>query len=268
MNKEEALEIISMISDGLDPYGEKEPSIDLPENNPVTMRAVCMAITSLLFKKDRDDFVSKYSTKKLSELAESVNGPLQVYLREKEKELIFKVLLDSNFNKSEAGTNLGLTENEFAQRINILGISQEISVRELWANTESDYIRQLDLISLDEFLDIVEKNALKKALERSNFKKSSAAEILGITFRSFRYRLEKKKINTNVFEYKFDERIKTDFFEHFENLSLDVFLKTINKKMIELALKDTKNSKMRAAEKLGISFRSLRYRVDNLGIQG
>ena len=31
MDKEEALEIISMIADGLDPYGEDDPSKNLPE---------------------------------------------------------------------------------------------------------------------------------------------------------------------------------------------------------------------------------------------
>ena len=82
----------------------------------------------------------------------------------KEKELIFNVILDSDFNKSEAANTIGITENELEQRINILGIGQEISARELWANTESDYLRQIDLISLDEFLDIVEIKLTKDFL--------------------------------------------------------------------------------------------------------
>jgi len=47
MEKEGALEIISMIADGIDPFGERNPLTNISENNPVTIRALCIAIPSL-----------------------------------------------------------------------------------------------------------------------------------------------------------------------------------------------------------------------------
>jgi len=51
--------------------------------------------------------------------------------------------------------------------------------------------------SLDEFMNIVEKKILDIALEEANFEKSKAAGLLGITFRSFRYKIEKIGIESN-----------------------------------------------------------------------
>ena len=65
MDKKEALEIISMIADGLDPYCEINSSDNLPENNPVTIMAICTAIASLITQKDRDELASIYKTKKI-----------------------------------------------------------------------------------------------------------------------------------------------------------------------------------------------------------
>jgi len=49
-------------------------------------------------------------------------------------------------------------------------------------------------IKLDEVMDRMEKNLLLKALERTNGIKKKAAEVLHISFRSLRYRLEKHGI--------------------------------------------------------------------------
>jgi two-component system response regulator PilR (NtrC family) len=46
-------------------------------------------------------------------------------------------------------------------------------------------------IDLDEVVNTLEKNLLIKALDRSKGVKKKAAELLNISFRSFRYRLEK-----------------------------------------------------------------------------
>ncbi len=46
-------------------------------------------------------------------------------------------------------------------------------------------------INLNEYLSDIEKNLLFKALEKANGVKTKAAEILGISFREFRYRLSK-----------------------------------------------------------------------------
>ena len=50
-------------------------------------------------------------------------------------------------------------------------------------------------INLDSLLEKIEKNLLIQALERTNGKKKEAAKLLGMNFRSFRYRLAKYELN-------------------------------------------------------------------------
>ncbi len=50
-------------------------------------------------------------------------------------------------------------------------------------------------INLDAFLEEIEKDLLMQALHRTNGKKKEAAKLLGMNFRSFRYRLAKYEIN-------------------------------------------------------------------------
>jgi two-component system response regulator PilR (NtrC family) len=51
-------------------------------------------------------------------------------------------------------------------------------------------------VSLDSILEEIEREYLKKALDCSNGNKNKAAELLGISFRSLRYRLDKLGIDT------------------------------------------------------------------------
>jgi two-component system response regulator PilR (NtrC family) len=46
-------------------------------------------------------------------------------------------------------------------------------------------------LDLEQFLSHIEQTLLKKALERTNGVKTKAASLLGLNFRSFRYRLSK-----------------------------------------------------------------------------
>ena len=48
---------------------------------------------------------------------------------------------------------------------------------------------------LHDFLDQVEREAIMKALEATRFNKTAAAKLLGITFRSLRYRLDRLGID-------------------------------------------------------------------------
>src|SRR5512140_1784306 len=50
-------------------------------------------------------------------------------------------------------------------------------------------------LPLHEFLDQVEREAIMKALEATRFNKTAAAKLLGITFRSLRYRLDRLGID-------------------------------------------------------------------------
>ena len=49
--------------------------------------------------------------------------------------------------------------------------------------------------SLDSYMEGIEKKMLKDALEKARFNKTRAAELLGISFRSFRYKLKKYGID-------------------------------------------------------------------------
>ena len=48
---------------------------------------------------------------------------------------------------------------------------------------------------LQDYLDRVEKDAILDALEKTRFNRTAAAKLLGITFRSMRYRMERLGIN-------------------------------------------------------------------------
>jgi two-component system response regulator PilR (NtrC family) len=52
-------------------------------------------------------------------------------------------------------------------------------------------------VSLDAILDEIERAYLEKALDFSNGKKQKAAELLGISFRAFRHRINKLKVNSS-----------------------------------------------------------------------
>jgi two-component system response regulator PilR (NtrC family) len=45
--------------------------------------------------------------------------------------------------------------------------------------------------TLDTYIEDIEKKMLEDALEKARYNKTRAAELLGISFRSFRYKLKK-----------------------------------------------------------------------------
>ncbi len=59
------------------------------------------------------------------------------------------------------------------------------------APTGSHFKRALSYASIDDYLAEIEKEILQDALENDRWNKTNAAKTLGITFRSFRYRLSK-----------------------------------------------------------------------------
>ena len=48
---------------------------------------------------------------------------------------------------------------------------------------------------LQDYLDRVEKDAILEALEKTRYNRTAAAKVLGITFRSMRYRMERLGLN-------------------------------------------------------------------------
>jgi transcriptional regulator with PAS, ATPase and Fis domain len=112
---------------------------------------------------------------------------------------------------------------------------------------------------------MIEGNAILTALGMTTHK-YDAAELLGTSFRTLRYRINKLRIDESR-PSSISTTVKPDYFKHsWKGLSLDEFLNTIEKKVIEMALEET-DFKQDAAERLGVSFRTLRYRIDKLGIE-
>ena len=63
------------------------------------------------------------------------------------------------------------------------------------AETVSDAAGVVGTYPLQDYLDRVERAALQEALEKTRYNKTAAARLLGVTFRSLRYRLERLGID-------------------------------------------------------------------------
>jgi two-component system response regulator PilR (NtrC family) len=50
-------------------------------------------------------------------------------------------------------------------------------------------------LPLQDYLDNVEKQAILDALQQTRFNRTAAARVLGVTFRSLRYRMERLGLN-------------------------------------------------------------------------
>ena len=61
----------------------------------------------------------------------------------------------------------------------------------LTARTQSESGEVSDKYPLPDYLDRVEKEALLEALQQTNFNRTAAAKLLGLTFRTMRYRMER-----------------------------------------------------------------------------
>jgi two-component system response regulator PilR (NtrC family) len=58
-------------------------------------------------------------------------------------------------------------------------------------HTQTDNSSLSSKYPLPEYLDRIEKQALLEALEQTNFNRTAAAKLLGLTFRTMRYRMER-----------------------------------------------------------------------------
>lgn len=73
--------------------------------------------------------------------------------------------------------------------------------------------------------------------------------------------------NTSVAAHPQEQSQENNRFDPSQYTSLDEFLQDIEKEAIESALTKTRWNRTAAAQKLGISFRSLRYRLKKLGLE-
>ena len=236
----------------MDPYNEENPSKNPPEIHPVTVRALCAAVATLISQQDRDELTEGYHPKNLRDLTESVSGPLKAYLEEKEKEAIRGALIKTKYGEDEAARLLEITLSELRQKILKYKLDAFILIK--------DYFDIKSGMSLDEFLETVESQIMAEALIKAAGNKNEAAKLIGISFRSLRYRIEKPKIKNKSIA------LDSNYIEHFKIKSIDTFLKGVEKEAILEALKRTDFNKTEAADLLGVSIRSLRYRLEQHNI--
>jgi len=71
-----------------------------------------------------------------------------------------------------------------------LFMGEELQIRNTETNDSFDVSKPME-VGLPEYLEDIEKRAILKALEKANNNKTAAAKLLGVSFRTLRYRLTK-----------------------------------------------------------------------------
>ncbi len=306
MDKQEALRIIRMIAEGDDPYEESPSAYIIPEHDPRTFKAICTVLSSIFPADNKKDGIFSFQPLILNDFLKSLvkdfinrlekdaivealkknifkksraaeilgityselsikikNHNIEDIIKESEIDAIVEALTKTNYKEDEAAELLEINYNKLLNKIKEYNVGQFLLLYAI----ETDYRNQLNGMSLDEDIEIIEKNAILNALEKEDFKQE-AALLLGCSFRTLRYRIDKLGIDSGIMTFSENTTVKPNYFKHgWGKISLDEFLKVIEKKVIEMALEETKNQKMKAAEKLGISFRTLRYRIEKLEIE-
>ncbi len=68
---------------------------------------------------------------------------------------------------------------------------EQVAIKE----TDQSVVERDDDQTLDTYIEDIERKMLEDALEKTRYNKTRAAELLGISFRSFRYKLKKFDID-------------------------------------------------------------------------
>jgi transcriptional regulator with PAS, ATPase and Fis domain len=252
MNKKEALEIICMIVDGINPYASifnLEGIEDIPENNPSTIRALCIAIASLLNKRDRESLASCYRKRNFSELSKSVNGPLKEYFKKIDKKEIIEALIHSNYNDKIAAELLGITIFELDKKIKMFNLNPIIIANKFLIDGRK--------ITLDQFLGKIKKEIVFEALNKTDFNFKSAARLLGIPLNDIKCQV--KDIS--------DLEITTNYLKRSQVDSLEVFIDEVEKQIIVMTFKIKNSNFRKTAFLLGITFTSLTDRIEKFKIE-
>jgi len=248
MEKEEALEIICMVADGLNPYDRNASLGDVPEIHPVTMKAVCTAIKSLLTQKDQKDIRKNYHSRNLAEMITFLDGDLKQKLMDAEKEFIINVLDEVDYDENKALESLGYSQEQFLNKVKEYGLKNTIYVNTYFTDVIEDYS------ALEDKLENLECQLLSDALTKSQNNKQLAAEYLNISYRSFRYRLNKHKC-------KIVPDGENKYLHLLRDTPIDEILGIVEFESIKRALSLSESNISQAAKRLGISFRSIRYRM-------
>lgn len=106
----------------------------------------------------------------------------------RELENILQRALMLSENKRIVPSNLDLTQN--ATSISTLGNNEPTLAQQPSQETDTEFVLDADF-SLEKHLESIEKRAIKQALLEARWNKTAAAQLLGMSFRSLRYRMKK-----------------------------------------------------------------------------
>jgi len=70
-------------------------------------------------------------------------------------------------------------------------LGKDVSVLDMLQQDADDAVSLREGLTLDEFVEKIEKSEIMAALEDTKYNKTAAAKLLGISFRSLRYKLQK-----------------------------------------------------------------------------
>lgn len=119
MNKHDAFRIIQAIASDRDPFSENGASSNRPENNPETVKALCVVLAEVM-RSSADPILAKQR----NYFEETLIGNLSLEEASKlyEKETIAKVLEQCKHNQAEAARRLGMTYRSLRYKIEQYGI--------------------------------------------------------------------------------------------------------------------------------------------------
>ena len=112
---------------------------------------------------------------------------------------ILKMIIDAMDLSAESPASENISEAHL-KKIRALCVAAASLLTVNQENTESmatknTHLENFKKRSLKKYLKEIEKEAILEALEETNYNKTKAAELLGITFRQMRYKLEAHGIN-------------------------------------------------------------------------
>lgn len=117
----EAIRLVLAIAEGRDPFTSDTVSRHRPENNPETVKALCVVATYLadqLGLRERSTVAPVLSDERGS-------MPLEDYLREIEKREILRAIEHARNNKTEAARILGITFRALRYKLEQFGMDSE-----------------------------------------------------------------------------------------------------------------------------------------------
>ena len=248
MRRDEAFRIISLLTEGTEPYREENPN-NLPGIDPIAIRAICIVLMHLVTHQNKEILRAENEQKKTIQHTKVLSETINYSIDNSESLRIRDTLAKTNFNEK-------LTAKEL--KIDVSMVKNEIFRSSIFSLVHAKKFLEQNpgANNIDQYLETLESRSILEALKCSNSRKSSAA-ILGITKRSLKYRINKLNLKNKQYPKK------NKCLGYLKYRSLDNFLRQIEKEIIINALDLFGNNRFKTAKFLGITYRSFRYRMDN-----